>query len=119
MMIAEEVGMKTAPATERGRRTRAAIVEAAARLMHERGYAATCMDDVLLASGTGKSQLYHYFDSKQDLTVAVMAHAFDQVMAAQSALTDPTCVDLRQWRDEVVHVHRNGAHGTCPLGTFV
>jgi TetR/AcrR family transcriptional regulator, transcriptional repressor for nem operon len=111
--------MKPLPTTERGRRSRMAIVSAAAKLMHERGLAAPSMDDVLAASGAGKSQLYHYFGGRQDLRVAVLHHQFDLVMAAQPALHDQTCDDIRRWRDEVLAVHRSSGLGTCPLGTFV
>jgi len=45
--------------TERGRRTRAAIVDTAATMMYANGVATTALDDILAASGTGKSQLYH------------------------------------------------------------
>jgi TetR/AcrR family transcriptional repressor of nem operon len=111
--------MKTAPATERGRRTRTAIVTAAAELMHRHGLAGPSIDDVLAASGTGKSQLYHYFDNRQDLAAAVLYHQFDRVMEAQPALHDPACADLRAWRDQVLAAHRRSGYGTCPLGAFV
>jgi TetR/AcrR family transcriptional regulator, transcriptional repressor for nem operon len=111
--------MKQLPSTERGRRTRAAIVTAAARLMQERGLASPSMDDVLAASSAGKSQLYHYFDGKQDLAVAVLHHQFERVMAAQPSLGDPACADLGQWRAEVLLAHRESGMGTCPLGVFV
>jgi AcrR family transcriptional regulator len=111
--------MKSLPTTARGRRSRAAIVDAAARLMHERGLAAPSMDDILVASGTGKSQLYHYFDGKQDLAIAVLHHQFERVMAEQPSLHDPGCDDLSRWRDEVLRAHRASAWGTCPLGVFV
>jgi AcrR family transcriptional regulator len=111
--------MKSLPTTTRGRRSRAAIVETAARLMHERGLAATSLDDVLTASGTGKSQLYHYFDDKQDLVVAVLHHQFERVMAEQPSLRDPACDDLGRWRDELLLAQRTSRFGTCPLGAFV
>jgi TetR/AcrR family transcriptional regulator, transcriptional repressor for nem operon len=111
--------MKPLPTTARGKRSRAMIVDAAARLMHDRGLAAPSMDDVLAASGTGKSQLYHYFDGKQELAVAVLHHQFDRVLAAQPALTDEHCADISRWRDEVLAAHRDSGMGTCPLGAFV
>ncbi|MEV0804263.1 TetR/AcrR family transcriptional regulator [Kribbella sp. NPDC050281] len=111
--------MKAPPVTERGRRTRAAIVTAAAELMHRHGLAGPSIDDVLAASGTGKSQLYHYFDSRQDLAAAVLYHQFDRVMESQPALHDPACADLRAWRDQVLAAHRDSGYGTCPLGAFV
>jgi AcrR family transcriptional regulator len=111
--------MGSLPTTARGRRSRAAIVDAAARLMHERGLAAPSMDDILAASGTGKSQLYHYFDGKRDLAIAVLHHQFERVMAEQPSLRDPTCDDLSRWREEVLRAHHSSAWGTCPLGVFV
>ena len=111
--------MRPLPSTARGKRSRATIVDAAARLMHDRGLAAPSMDDVLAASGTGKSQLYHYFDGKQELAEAVLHHQYDRILAAQPALTDEDCADLAQWRDEVLQAHRDSDMGTCPLGTFV
>lgn len=111
--------MKALPTTERGRRSRAAIVDTAARLMHDRGLASPSMDEVLAGSGAGKSQLYHYFDNRRDLAVAVLHHQFERVMTAQSSLRDPDCDDLRRWRDEVLEAHRESGFGTCPLGVFV
>jgi TetR/AcrR family transcriptional regulator, transcriptional repressor for nem operon len=110
--------MKPLPTTTRGRRTRAAILGSAAQLMHERGMAAASMDDVLLASGAGKSQLYHYFDDRRDLCAAVLQHQFERVRAAQPSLDDPSCTDLRTWRDEVLDAFRDSGGGTCPLGAF-
>ena len=111
--------MKALPATERGRRARAAILTAAARLMHQHGMAGPSVDDVLAASGAGKSQFYHYFESRRDLAAAVLYHQFDRVMAAQPALRDPDYADLRGWRDQVLAAHRDSSYGTCPLGVFV
>ena len=101
--------------TSKGQRTRAGLVAAAARLMHERGMAATTLGDVLDASGAGKSQLYHYFSSKDELCAAVLEHQFARVMAAQPSLTDDSCADLRQWRADLVAANELGG---CPLGTF-
>ena len=110
--------MRPPPTTARGRRTRIMILDSAAQLMHDRGMAAASMDDVLFASGAGKSQLYHYFDGKQDLCAAVLHHQFERVRAAQPSLDDPSCTDLRTWRHEVLDAFRDSGGGTCPLGAF-
>src|SRR5215470_7849907 len=109
--------MKT-PATSKGRHTKAAIVAAAGQLMHDRGIAATSLDDVLAASGAGKSQMYHYFKNKEELTKAVLHHQFERIMAAQPSLTDETSTDLAQWRSEVLEALRVSGNGLCPLGAF-
>lgn len=103
--------------TPKGRRARTAILEAAARLMHERGIAIG-LSDVLSASATGKSQFYHYFSSKQDLTVAVFEYQLDRILAGQPSLADETCTDPRRWCSEIVAAFNRSAVGTCPLGTF-
>lgn len=106
------------PATPKGRRTRLAMVEAAAALMYERGIAATTVDEILAASGTGKSQLYHYFGGKQAVVIAVLRYQFERVMGAQPALTDESCSDPGRWRAEVLAAHRAHGFGSCPLGVF-
>jgi TetR/AcrR family transcriptional regulator, transcriptional repressor for nem operon len=109
---------KALPATEKGRRTRTAITAAAARLMHQRGIAATSLDDVLAESGAGKSQLYHYFDGKDDLAAAMLHHQYERVLANQPSLTDPAAVDLFRWRDDVLAAHARSGYANCPLGAF-
>ncbi len=112
------MGMRPVPATAKGRRSRDAIVEAAAELMRRRGIAATSVDDVLAASGTGKSQLYHYFRGKQDLTVAMLRRQFELVLGSQPSLLDPSSDDIGPWRDEIVRTYRQSRSRTCPLGVF-
>ncbi|MEV6898562.1 TetR/AcrR family transcriptional regulator [Amycolatopsis sp. NPDC051372] len=111
--------MRPEPTTSRGRRTREKIVTTAARLMHERGIGGTPLEEVLAESGTGKSQLYHYFGGKQDLAVAVLEHQLARVLAAQPSLQDEECTDLRRWRDEVLAAADESDYGNCPLGAFV
>ncbi|NMO55089.1 TetR/AcrR family transcriptional regulator [Actinoplanes sp. TBRC 11911] len=106
------------PTTAKGRQTMAGITAAAARLMHDRGITATSLDDVLAASGAGKSQLYHYFGDKEGLTQAVFRLQLDRILANQQSLSDPSCDDLTRWRDEVLAALRASDFGMCPLGTF-
>ena len=72
------------PITRRGKVTKGRIVELAAALMYERGVSATSIEDILTASGTGKSQLYHYFSSKEELVAEVLRHQLQQVLQQQS-----------------------------------
>jgi TetR/AcrR family transcriptional regulator, transcriptional repressor for nem operon len=107
--------------TRRGAASRERIVDAAADVMLERGVAGTSLDEVLAASGTSKSQLYHYFDDKDDLTQAVVRRQTERVIAAQfpdeEALTSVAA--FRRWRDRIVDLQRRGGFvGGCPVGSL-
>jgi len=71
------------PLTPRGAATRARIVVAAAQLVGDRGVAGTSLDDIMAASQTSKSQLYHYFADKDALVLEVIALQAERVLAAQ------------------------------------
>ncbi len=60
------------PKSTKGHATKARILEAAINLIYERGANGTSVDDVLKASGTGKSQFYHYFLNKDQLLLEVL-----------------------------------------------
>jgi TetR/AcrR family transcriptional regulator, transcriptional repressor for nem operon len=108
------------PVTERGRRARASIIDAAATLMYQNGVSMTSLDDVLAAAGSGKSQLYHYFDSKADLVAAVIERQLELVLARQSTLTHIESWDgIDAWVSEILTAHSApGGPFACPLGTM-
>ncbi|HEY4824694.1 MAG TPA: TetR/AcrR family transcriptional regulator [Solirubrobacteraceae bacterium] len=66
------------PAAER----RALIEQAAARLLAERGYEATTVEDICAAAGVSKPMLYRHFDSKQDLCMRLLERRRDELAAA-------------------------------------
>src|SRR6201998_3636121 len=106
--------------TERGQRTRAAIVDAAATMMYENGVATTSLDDILAASGTGKSQLYHYFTDKSELVAAVIERQLERVLVAQPGLADVNSMKgIERWARAVLRNHRQpGGPFACPLGSI-
>lgn len=108
--------------TARGAATRARIVAAAASLVYERGIAGTSLDDVMAATGTSKSQLYHYFADKDALICEVIKAQLGRIFAAQEAgLHEVSSWDgLQRWCDHWVTATRatDGAGG-CPLGSLV
>ena len=86
-------------ATARGAATRARIVEAAADLVYRRGVSGTSLDDIMAASATSKSQLYHYFADKDALMRAVIELQTRRVTgdhAARLKAVD-SLEGLRQW----------------------
>jgi TetR/AcrR family transcriptional regulator, transcriptional repressor for nem operon len=114
------VSARALPATERGRRARASIIDAAATLMYQKGVSMTSLDDVLAAAGSGKSQLYHYFDSKADLVAAVIERQLELVLARQPSLTHiESWEGIDAWVSEILTAHAApGGPFACPLGTM-
>jgi TetR/AcrR family transcriptional regulator, transcriptional repressor for nem operon len=101
--------------------TRDRIVRAAADLVHAAGVAGTTMDQVVDASGTSKSQLYHYFADKDALVAAVIKMQTARVLEFQEPYLErlASVADLRRWRDAVVRFveERRGANG-CAVGSL-
>jgi len=109
------------PLTAKGKRTRDLIVAAAAELMVERGAAAVSIDDVCGVTHTSKSQMYHYFASRDQLVTAVLEYVGDGILAFQSSLLRgmETLGDVERWADAIVASQRsNKAFSGCPLGTL-
>jgi len=63
---------QTQPQTLRQQKKRRRIIETASRVFAERDYHAVTMDGIAQRSGVGKGTLYRYFDSKEDLFIALM-----------------------------------------------
>src|SRR5215471_18869901 len=120
--VATKTGTPARRLTARGAATRARIVAGAASLVYERGIAGTSLDDVMAATGTSKSQLYHYFADKDALICEVIKAQLGRIIAAQEAgLHEVSSWDgLQRWCDHFVTATRatQGAGG-CPLGSLV
>ena len=107
--------------TQKGLATRGRIVEGAAAEVRARGVADTTLDDIRHATGTSKSQLFHYFpQGRSQLLLAVAQHEADRVLADQQPhLDDLTSWQAwTSWRDTVIRRYREqGRH--CPLSTLL
>jgi TetR/AcrR family transcriptional repressor of nem operon len=57
--------------------TRERLVNAAMQLFYERGYEATSVEEVLGAAKANSGSLYYYFDSKEELLLAVLDQYLD------------------------------------------
>ncbi len=101
--------------------SRVAIIEAAADLFHLHGVAPTSVNDILRASGTGKSQFYYYFDSKEHLVHEVLAFQFDRYIAAQQPFIENlgSWKGIKQWLDSIADQYESrGLVGGCPIGSL-
>lgn len=107
--------------TRRGTQTRDRILASAADLIHERGVAATSVDDILSASGTGKSQFYLYFESKDDLVRNVLHYNLQAILDTQEDLLAglSTWKGIKAWLDALADNHSSqGLIGGCRLGSL-
>ena len=107
------------PITRRGRDSKARIVSAAAQLMYERGVSATTLEEILAASGTGKSQFYHYFADKDALIVEVLSHQLEGILDDQSRFALDSWAGIAAWFETMIELHETrGRLRGCPLGSI-
>lgn len=69
------------PVAERPAGTREAILDAAEGLFAERGFAGTSVRDIVRASDSSPPSLYHFFGSKENLLVELVADRYDRYCA--------------------------------------
>ena len=112
----------TATRAKEGKSTREAVIEAATRLIHLKGYQSTTLDDVLGASGVGKGNFYHYFKSKEDLGYAILDRVVDAFITRgmEPCFEDPDPPRLEQIRCFLGRVrnalHERNCSGGCLFG---
>lgn len=114
--------MGTQPTTERGRQTRQRIVNAAAQVVAEKGALAASLDDVGARATASRSQLYHYFDDKNDLLRAVAEATNDAVLGAQVDLFAAldTWDGLVAWTNAIVTIQEQGGGPRgCPIANLL
>lgn len=109
-----------APKTARGRETRERMLRVAADLIHVHGVHGTSVDDVLEASGTGKSQFYRYFGSKEELVREVVHHQMEEWLKRVGSVLAhlDSWRGFEEWFERIVaHQTRRGFVGGCPIGS--
>ncbi len=75
-------GTRTPGTMRRDCGNRERILEAAARLFHERGFQPTSLDEIIAASGVCRSNLYYHFASKEELGLVVLDHLAERFRAS-------------------------------------
>ena len=74
--------MSAVPLTDRGRRTRDALVSAARGVFEDRGYDGTRMSDIAEAAGVSHGTVYTWFSTKEAVLMAVVASLVDDLYAS-------------------------------------
>ena len=101
--------MRKAPRQARSRATIEVILESAARILGERGWAATTTNAVAETAGVSIGSLYQYFPNKLALVEAVRRRHFEEVLAVLRAATDaatPRARRIAAFVDGMITVHR-------------
>jgi len=107
--------------TAKGLATRERIVAAASTLILEHGVEAAKLEDIQAAAQVSASQLYHYFDDKSALILAVIDHQTGAVLGAHRPVLErlDSFEALEEWRDLIVEsIEAQHCIGGCPLGSL-
>lgn len=100
-----------------------AIIEAAAPLIHRRGFHHTGLKDIVEAAGVPKGSFYFYFKSKEDFGLALIDYyaqsLYEGIPLGEGASEGPALERLRK----AFEAHRDlrasqGWEGGCPLGNL-
>jgi TetR/AcrR family transcriptional repressor of nem operon len=104
--------------------TRQRLIEAAAQLVHSRGYNAVGVKEVCDAADANKGSFYHFFDSKEALMGAVLAGHREKLRAFRDALPSgaraieqlPMIYDAAAFGVLTQHQESGHVQG-CPIGS--
>lgn len=99
--------------TTQGRERKQQLVDCAAQLFTERGFAETRIKDIVDAAGVAKGLFYWYFENKEALFAEVAADIRLRLRKHQAAAIDPDADPLRQIRQGTqasVHFMAENAH---------
>src|ERR1700685_4165192 len=90
MSSAHPVPAPAVPLTSRGESTRERILQCAAQVLGERGYAGTTLNEIADRANTKAGSLYYYFESREELIREIMTRGItetiDHVAAAVESL---------------------------------
>jgi AcrR family transcriptional regulator len=70
--------------------TRQGLVDEARKLFAQRGYHAASLDEVCVQAGVTKGALYHHFENKEDLFLAVLDDVEKDLVRAGTTASEPT-----------------------------
>jgi AcrR family transcriptional regulator len=94
-------------------RTREALVEAAFDLFRRKGFQVTTIDEIAAAVELSPRTFFRYFESKEDVALALMVQQFDAFYAAFAARPahEPVLTALRHATVETIRSCEDGSAG--------
>ena len=84
--------------TDQGRERKRQLLDCAAELFAQRGYAETRIVDICAAAGVAKGLFYWYFDNKEALMIDLVRSMRLRLRHAQADAIDPTADPLTRIR---------------------
>lgn len=75
--------------------TRAAVIDAAVRLVARQGFSATSVDDIAAEAGVAKGSVYYNFASKSDILEAALGEGTERLRTALASARDAVADDER------------------------
>lgn len=99
------------------------IIDAAARLIHLRGYKSTSIEDILRATGIGKGNFYYYFASKEELGFAILdwqtSRFAERVLQKAFGGKRNPLEQIQAYLDLLLDLARKSrCRGGCPVGNL-
>jgi TetR/AcrR family transcriptional regulator, transcriptional repressor for nem operon len=121
MVVSSTNHPSTRAFTAKGLATRSRIVDAASALILDHGVEAAKLEDIQAAAHVSASQLYHYFEDKSALILAVIDRQTESVLGAHRPVLErlDSFDALEEWRDLIVaSIESRHCVGGCPLGSL-
>jgi TetR/AcrR family transcriptional regulator, transcriptional repressor for nem operon len=111
--------MGSATKLRKGERTRRHIVERAAPVFNQRGFAGASMSELVSATGIEKGGIYNHFGSKEalalealDYSVSLLVQSFGAALEGKEHAVDRLLAVVDAFAGEVDHPH---VVGGCPV----
>ena len=89
------------------------IMEAAMKVFTEKGYSSARMDDIVKASGLSKGAIYHHYDGKKDIFLALIEHWETQTFPNfynKNGKERSASDTLRDFANEIVKVFKSRSY---------
>lgn len=111
---------RTTKLTPKGMQTKQRIIEAASRLVDDRGAARTSLDDVREEAGVSSSQIYHYFSDKQSLMLAVIDRQHREAPGDPGSMLGnfESVAAVQDWAERLIDQQRRSGYQGCPIATL-
>ena len=101
----------------KGELTRQRIIELAAPLFNQRGYAGCSMNDIMEATGLQKGGLYRHFSGKEELAAEAFRYALGQAVKIRTDAIDPSLGAVKRLREVIAQFVEKPSPvpGGCPI----